>query len=157
MQDEEEFNEFDMKEIEQLAQKNNIFHLLIKSICPTIYGNELVKAGLVLAILGGSQIENESVENKNMSQSERNIATFRNNCHILLIGDPGLGKSQMLKFISSVSNRSVYVCGSATTNAGLTVTVSKDNQTGEGRLEAGALVLRLIGDFNFQRLGSLLH
>ena len=52
-----------------------------------------MKAGLILAILGGSLLENESVENKNMSLSERNVATFRNNCHILLIGDPGLGKS----------------------------------------------------------------
>lgn len=56
-------------------------------------------------------------------------------CHIL--GDPGLGKSQLLKAAASVSPRGIYVCGNATTNAGLTVAVVKDSMTGDYAFEAG--------------------
>ena len=60
---------------------------------------------------------------------------------MLIVGDPGLGKSQMLQAIANVAPRSVYVCGSTTTTTGLTVTLSKESGTGNYSLEAGALVL----------------
>ena len=60
---------------------------------------------------------------------------------MLVVGDPGLGKSQMLQSAAAVAPRSVYVCGNTTTTAGLTVTLSREAGTGDYALEAGALVL----------------
>ena len=70
---------------------------------------------------------------------------MRPDIHVLMIGDPGLGKSQMLKHIISIAPRGVYVCGSSTTNAGLTATLVRDGGSGESNLEAGALVLSDLG------------
>lgn len=63
------------------------------------------------------------------------------NPHSSFLGDPGLGKSQMLSAAVKVAPRGVYVCGNTTTTSGLTVTMCKDSETGETALEAGALVL----------------
>lgn len=68
-----------------------------------------MKAGLCLALAGG-------VTNQNR----------RGDIHILIVGDPGLGKSQLLRSILKLNNRSVYVCGNTTTGSGLTVTMAKD-------------------------------
>ena len=64
---------------------------------------------------------------------------------MLVVGDPGLGKSQMLKHLINVAPRGVYVCGNSTTNAGLTATMVRDSVTNEQTLEAGALVLSDLG------------
>ena len=60
---------------------------------------------------------------------------------MLIVGDPGLGKSQMIRAAAAVHPRGIYVCGTTSTQAGLTVTMVKDPQTGDSALEAGALVL----------------
>jgi len=96
---------------------------LVHSLCPLILGNEQVKVGLLLALVGGTSTSKQ-----------------RADTHILVVGDPGLGKSQMLKAAATVSPRGVYVCGNTTTKTGLTVTMSKDSN-GDHCLEAGALVL----------------
>ena len=57
--------------------------------------------------------------------------TIRPDIHVLMVGDPGLGKSQMLKHIINVAPRGVYVCGNSTTNAGLTATIVRDSVTNE--------------------------
>jgi len=118
------FTQIDYKRIEEIANHPNLFALMIKSLCPAIYGHELVKAGLILTLFGGTPYEN-----------------VRPDCHVLIIGDPGLGKSQMLKSLVNFSPRGVYVSGNASTNSGLTVTMVKDSATGENSLEAGALIL----------------
>lgn len=58
-----------------------------------------------------------------------------------ILGDPGLGKSQLLQAAAAVSPRGIYVCGNATTNAGLTVAVVKDSMTGDYAFEAGTCFL----------------
>ncbi|KAJ3046052.1 DNA replication licensing factor mcm8 [Rhizophlyctis rosea] len=71
----------------------------------------------------------------------RTEVNIRSDPHILVVGDPGLGKSQMLTATVRVAPRGVYVCGNTATTSGLTVTMCKDSETGDTALEAGALVL----------------
>lgn len=142
--DDEDLTEFDIKTFESLmplAKDRTLFPFLIKSFCPSIYGHEIVKAGLLLAIVGGSldvSQQKSKIISNNFNKKE---ASFRTDCHVLLIGDPGLGKSQLLKYVANISPRSVYVCGKSSSTVGLTVSVQKDSNSGEGSLEAGALVL----------------
>ncbi|KAK7466622.1 hypothetical protein BaRGS_00037279, partial [Batillaria attramentaria] len=127
--------EFTMKElygIRQIQSEPHLFRLLVGSLCPTIYGHELVKAGLILGLFGSSQ----------KFANDKNRIPVRGDPHVLVVGDPGLGKSQMLQAAASLAPRSVYVCGNTTTTSGLTVTLSKDSGSGgDFALEAGALVL----------------
>lgn len=70
--------------------KPDLFKLLVQSLCPTIFGHEVVKAGLLLALFGGS---------------EKDSAEYRAQSHVLVVGDPGLGKSQMLQSCAFVAPR----------------------------------------------------
>jgi DNA helicase MCM8 len=107
--------------------------LLVNSVCPAIWGQEMVKLALCLAVFGGCP-DQESLDDKNK-------ISVRSDLHVLVVGEPGLGKSQMLQAISGLAPRGVYVCGNTTSTAGLTVTVVKDAASGDFALEAGALVL----------------
>lgn len=108
-----------------------IFRHLVQSVCPAIYGHELVKAGLLLALFGGVR----------KHSNDRNKVPVRGDIHVLVVGDPGLGKSQMLQAVSSIAPRGLYVCGNTSTSAGLTVSVMKDATSGDFTFEAGAVVL----------------
>ena len=109
----------------------DLFKLLVHSLCPQIFGHEMVKAGLLLVLFGGTNHHSE----------EAHSVKTRSNPHILVVGDPGLGKSQMLSATCRAAPRGVYVCGNTATTSGLTVTVGKDPDSGDICLEAGALVL----------------
>ena len=98
-----------MMGFEMIASQPNLFNLLVQSVCPMIYGQELVKAGILLCLVGGVGTENR-----------------RGNIHMLMVGDPGLGKSQLLRAASALSTRGVFVCGNTASGSGLTVTMSKD-------------------------------
>ena len=126
-----DFTMKDLYAIEEIQSEENLFRLLVGSLCPSIYGHELVKAGLVLGLFGGSQ----------KYTNDKNRIPVRGDPHILVVGDPGLGKSQMLQAAANIAPRSVYVCGNTTTTSGLTVTLSKEGGSGDYALEAGALVL----------------
>lgn len=104
-----------MQTINEMKSDPNIFYSLIKSFCPTIFGQELVKLGILLGMIGGSS--------KNLMRQ----STFRQTSHILLLGDPGLGKSQLLKFAVDLLPHSIYVNATAATSSGLTVTLNKEN------------------------------
>ncbi|KAJ0088164.1 hypothetical protein Patl1_32036 [Pistacia atlantica] len=110
---------------------SDIFRQLVQSICPSIYGHELVKAGITLALFGGVR----------KYSTDRNKVPVRGDIHVIIVGDPGLGKSQLLQAAAAVSPRGIYVCGNATTKAGLTVAVVKDSMTSDYAFEAGAMVL----------------
>ncbi|XP_028775178.1 probable DNA helicase MCM8 [Neltuma alba] len=110
---------------------SDLFRQILQSICPSIYGHELVKAGITLALFGG-------VRKHSMDQ---NKVPVRGDIHVIIVGDPGLGKSQLLQAAAAVSPRGIYVCGNATTKAGLTVAVVKDPMTSDYAFEAGAMVL----------------
>ncbi|EAT44419.1 AAEL004200-PA [Aedes aegypti] len=119
-----EFSDLDMEAIRMIRSEPCPFRLLVQSLCPMIYGHEMIKAGLLLGLFGGASITKGR----------------RSEIHVLIVGDPGIGKSQMLQSCAEVSPRGIFVCGNSTSNAGLTVAVRTEKCTG-GALEAGALVL----------------
>eukprot|EP01138_Halocafeteria_seosinensis_P007963 gb/GECG01008136.1/.p1 GENE.gb/GECG01008136.1/~~gb/GECG01008136.1/.p1 ORF type:complete len:855 (+),score=103.16 gb/GECG01008136.1/:1-2565(+) len=155
------FSEKELQAIRKIATHPDPFALVVASLCPTIFGNEAVKAGLALGLFGGSQKKsatendadaganptethtNEDEEDTaaNPGDSSGNALDLRCDPHVLVVGDPGLGKSQMLRAAASLSPRGVYVSGTTASSTGLTVTMVRDSVTGEYGLEAGALVL----------------
>uniref|UniRef100_A0A3B3T4H3 DNA helicase MCM8 n=1 Tax=Paramormyrops kingsleyae TaxID=1676925 RepID=A0A3B3T4H3_9TELE len=118
-----EFSLKDLYAIQEIQAQGDLLKLIL---CVN-----LVKAGLVLALFGGCQ----------KYMDDKNRIPIRGDPHILVVGDPGLGKSQMLQAVCNVAPRGVYVCGNTTTTSGLTVTLSRDSASGDYALEAGALVL----------------
>lgn len=134
------FSSTDMNDIRRVAHLPSriLLPLLLNSFCPTIYGNELVKLGLLLGLLGGSSTD---------AASGKDGMHIRADIHVLMCGDPGLGKSQLLRAVNTIAPRCITVCGNSTTTAGLTVTLVKEpgctgNMSGNDvAMEAGALVL----------------
>ena len=113
------------------------FRWLVQSLCPTIYGHEMVKAGLLLTLFGGSPADEKAKQTSDVL-----AGSTRCNPHILLVGDPQLGKSQLLRAVNNCSPRGVMLSGGVSTTSGLTVTLIKEASTDSGySLEAGALVL----------------
>lgn len=119
--------------IREVVREKDPFGFLVQSLVPSIYGHEIVKAGMLLSLFGGAPKER-------LGPSGSESVSIRRDIHSLIVGDPGLGKSQMLKALSNVAPRGVYVCGNTTSTAGLTVTVVRE-ASGDFALEAGALVL----------------
>uniref|UniRef100_A0A8C5C8G8 DNA helicase MCM8 n=1 Tax=Gadus morhua TaxID=8049 RepID=A0A8C5C8G8_GADMO len=130
----EEFSLKELYAIQEIQSQTDLLRLL------------LVKAGLALALFGGRQ-----------KRTERNCVPIRGDPHVLVVGDPGLGKSQMLQALCNVAPRGIYVCGNSTSTSGLTVSLSRDPGSGDYALEAGALVLAdqgLCCIDEFDKLGS---
>ena len=127
-------SEKDEEEIQRLSGDPEVYRKITHSIAPTIYGNEEVKEAIALQLFGGIM--------KNMPDGSH----LRGDIHCLLIGDPGIAKSQILRYVVRLSPRGIYTSGQSSTQAGLTATAVKD-EFGDGRwtLEAGALVLADMG------------
>ncbi len=122
-------DEGDMKQIVALSKDKYLFEKFTLGIAPSIYGHEKIKEALILQLVGG------------VRQMRKDGVATRGDIHILLIGDPGSGKSQLLKRISVVAPKARYVSGKGASAAGLTAAVVKDEFLGGWSLEAGALVL----------------
>jgi len=136
---EKEFEEVNITEedeaaILELSKDPNLYRKIAHSIAPTIYGNEDVKEAVSLQLFSG------------IAKEMPDGSTLRGDIHILLVGDPGIAKSQLLRYVVKLSPRGIYTSGKSATSAGLTAAAVKD-EFGDGRwtLEAGALVLADMG------------
>ena len=123
-----EINSEDEKHIFALARKNDAYDILISSYAPHVYGHEVIKEVILLLIVG-------SVTKRLEDGSAR-----RGDINVLLVGDPGTAKSEMLKFAAKIAPRGLYTSGRGSTAAGLTAAVIRD-KSGIMMLEAGAVVL----------------
>ncbi len=119
----------DREKIEKLAKKPLIQKKIARSIAPTIYGRDDLKMACALSLFAGTR-------KKNLGGGYK-----RGDIHILFVGDPGTGKSVILKSAIEISPRGLYTSGKGSSAVGLTAAVIKDNDTGQMNLEAGAIVL----------------
>jgi len=124
-----QITEEEEEEIKKIARSPNVLSTLSNSIASSIYGHDRIKEALVLQLAGGCR------------KVRPDGVTTRGDIHMLLIGDPGSGKSQLLKRITSVAPKSRFTSGKGATAAGLTASVVKDEFLGGWSLEAGTLVL----------------
>lgn len=124
-----EISKEELAEIKALSKDPEVYEKLVDSIAPTIFGHEKVKEALLLQLMGGTKKQREVG------------APTRGDMHILLVGDPGSGKSQLLKRMSQLAPKARYISGKGTSGAGLTASVVKDEFLRGYALEAGALVL----------------
>src|SRR3989338_4578138 len=122
-------NEEDELQIKELSLDSEIFRRLIENIAPSIYGYEEIKQAFVLQLFGG--VRKQKIDG----------TVSRGDIHVLLVGDPGVAKSVILKFISKVAPKGRYVVGRSASGAGLTATVVRDEFLRGWSLEAGAMVL----------------
>ncbi len=119
----------DELKIKELSQDPAIIRKLVDSVAPSIYGHDQVKEALLLQMFGGVRKKHDDG------------VVRRGDIHILLVGDPGAAKSQMLKRMSVVAPKARYITGKGASGAGLSATVVKDEFLQGWSLEAGALVL----------------
>lgn len=137
-----DFSEKDLEAVRYIHEQPKLFSLIVNSIAPAIFGHDLVKAGLALALFGGTQSDSdETTTAEKFSRKAKGFLPVRGDSHILVVGDPGMGKSQMLQAVNTISPRGVYVCGTYASARGLTVSLNREAGTSDYALEAGALVL----------------
>eukprot|EP01083_Nonionella_stella_P097236 273296_1 len=122
-----------IEQIQDVCQDPDMYNKLARSIAPEIFGNLDVKKAMLLTMVSG--VTKETVGGLKV----------RGDINVLLVGDPGVAKSQLLKHISVIAPRAVYTTGKGSSGVGLTAAVIRDQNTNEMVLEAGALVLADMG------------
>lgn len=119
----------DIDDIKKLSKEKKLLDKLKASVCPAIQGHDKIKEALLVQLFGGEQ------------KVKIDGTKIRGDIHILLIGDPGTAKSQMVKRVGKVTPKGKYATGHSSSGVGLTAAVVKDEFLGGYTLEAGALVL----------------
>merc|ERR1719210_2005893 len=119
----------DIKAITQLSKDERIGERIIASIAPSVFGHDDIKRALALSLFGG------------VSKNPQEKHKVRGDINVLLCGDPGVAKSQFLKYVQNIAPRSVFSTGQGASAVGLTAYVQRSQMPKEWTLEAGALVL----------------
>lgn len=118
----------DEERMQEMGKDPEIFSKLRNSVAPTIKGMDTVKDSIVLQLFSGTE--------KTLTDGSRK----RNDIHLLIVGDPGIGKSDMMTTVSKHAPGGIFTSGKGSSAAGLTAAAVRD-ETGGWTLEAGALVL----------------
>jgi len=123
------FSEEEEQEFQEISKMKNLYEKFADCIAPSIYGNKDIKKAIACLLMGGSK--------KILPDGMK----LRGDINVLLLGDPGTAKSQLLKFVEKVSPIAIYTSGKGSSAAGLTASVQRDTATREFYLEGGAMVL----------------
>ncbi|XP_071550346.1 zygotic DNA replication licensing factor mcm6-B [Panulirus ornatus] len=124
-----QMTELEWNKVYEMSRDKNLYQNLISSLFPTIHGNDEVKRGILLMMFGG------------VPKTTMEGTTLRGDINVCVVGDPSTAKSQFLKQVADFSPRAVYTSGKASSAAGLTAAVVKDEESHEFVIEAGALML----------------
>ncbi|KAM8727662.1 DNA replication licensing factor MCM6 [Acanthopagrus schlegelii] len=124
-----QMTEKEWEKVFEMSQDKNLYHNLCTSLFPTIHGNDEVKRGILLMLFGG------------VPKTTMEGTSLRGDINVCIVGDPSTAKSQFLKHVEEFSPRAVYTSGKASTAAGLTAAVVRDEESNEFVIEAGALML----------------
>merc|ERR1719400_1993288 len=120
--------------LRELGRDDQIYERLASSFAPSIWEMTDVKKGILCQLFGATtkMFGDDSIQMN---------SKFRNELNVLLCGDPGTSKSQMLQYVHKVAPRGIYTSGKGSSAVGLTAYITKDAETGDLVLESGALVL----------------
>ena len=123
------YTQAEIQDLRAMVHSDHIYARLVQSLAPTVYGHDIVKKGILLQLMSG------------VAKSTAEGMALRGDINICIVGDPSTSKSQFLKYVVGFAPRAVYTSGKASSAAGLTAAVVKDEETGEFTIEAGALML----------------
>ncbi|KAK0673989.1 putative DNA replication licensing factor mcm5 [Cercophora samala] len=123
------FSEEEEQEFLELSRRPDLYNVMTDCIAPSIYGNRDIKRAILCLLMGGSK--------KILPDGMK----LRGDINVLLLGDPGTAKSQLLKFVQQAAPIAIYTSGKGSSAAGLTASVQRDQSTREFYLEGGAMVL----------------
>ncbi|KAI8997404.1 MCM2/3/5 family-domain-containing protein [Pilobolus umbonatus] len=121
----------DEQEILELSRRYDVYEVLARSLAPSIFELDDVKKGILLQLFGGTH--------KTLKKSGG--PNFRGDINVLLVGDPGTSKSQLLQYVHKIAPRGVYTSGKGSSAVGLTAYITRDPDSRQLVLESGALVL----------------
>jgi len=124
-----ELTEEEEEEILEISKREDLVDYLSSSVAPSVYGNKEIKKALVLQLFGG------------VSRIRSDGSNSREQIHGLLVGDPGVAKSVILKYMQEITRKSRFISGKGASGVGMTASIVKDEISGGFALEAGAMVL----------------